>query len=68
MTEQRSVAVDVALQGGAAAYWRQTLWAMVGIQFVMTGAFSMLTPIMKAIGEPSKIVSDRVRGHHHPDR
>src|SRR5436305_13089814 len=32
--------------GGAAAYWRQTLWAMVGIQLVMTGAFSMLTPIM----------------------
>jgi DHA1 family multidrug resistance protein-like MFS transporter len=31
---------------GAAAYWRQTLWAMVGIQFVMTAAFSMLTPIM----------------------
>jgi DHA1 family multidrug resistance protein-like MFS transporter len=38
--------IDAALQGGAAAYWRQTLWAMVGIQFVMTGAFSMLTPIM----------------------
>jgi DHA1 family multidrug resistance protein-like MFS transporter len=32
--------------GGAAPYWRQTLWAMVGIQLVMTGAFSMLTPIM----------------------
>src|SRR2546423_15624732 len=31
---------------GAAAHWRQTLWAMVGIQFVMTAAFSMLTPIM----------------------
>jgi MFS transporter, DHA1 family, multidrug resistance protein len=31
---------------GAAAYWRHTLWAMVGIQFVMTAAFSMLTPIM----------------------
>src|SRR3954447_6307670 len=31
---------------GAAPYWRQTLWAMVGIQLVMTGAFSMLTPIM----------------------
>jgi len=29
-----------------AAYWRQTLWAMVGIQFIMTMAFSMLTPIM----------------------
>jgi hypothetical protein len=32
--------------GGAAADWQQTLWAMVGIQFVMTMAFSMLTPIM----------------------
>ena len=31
---------------GATAYWLQTLWAMVGIQFVMTAAFSMLTPIM----------------------
>src|SRR5437763_221740 len=33
-------------EAGAAAHWRQTLWAMVAIQFVMTGAFSMLTPIM----------------------
>jgi MFS transporter, DHA1 family, multidrug resistance protein len=31
---------------GVAANWRQTLWAMVAIQFVMTMAFSMLTPIM----------------------
>src|SRR5437660_8502600 len=31
---------------GAAAHWQQTLWAMVGIQFVMTAAFSMLSPIM----------------------
>src|SRR5437763_11581564 len=33
-------------EAGAAAHWRQTLWAMVAIQFVMTMAFSMLTPIM----------------------
>jgi len=33
-------------ESGVAAHWRQTLWAMVGIQFVMTMAFSMLTPIM----------------------
>jgi MFS transporter, DHA1 family, multidrug resistance protein len=26
--------------------WQRTLWAMVGIQFIMTAAFSMLTPIM----------------------
>jgi DHA1 family multidrug resistance protein-like MFS transporter len=32
--------------GGAAAHWRYTLWAMVGIQFVMTVANSMLTPIL----------------------
>src|SRR5271163_2116317 len=31
---------------GAAAHWQGTLWAMVGVQFVMTMAFSMLTPIM----------------------
>jgi MFS transporter, DHA1 family, multidrug resistance protein len=31
---------------GVSAHWRQTLWAMVGIQFVMTMAFSMLSPIM----------------------
>ena len=32
--------------GSAAAHWQHTLWAMVGIQFIMTMAFSMLTPIM----------------------
>jgi MFS transporter, DHA1 family, multidrug resistance protein len=37
---------DSAEEGEFAAHWRQTLWAMVGIQFVMTMAFSMLTPIM----------------------
>jgi MFS transporter, DHA1 family, multidrug resistance protein len=35
-----------AEESGVAAHWRHTLWAMVGIQFVMTMAFSMLTPIM----------------------
>jgi DHA1 family multidrug resistance protein-like MFS transporter len=39
-------ASEPADEGGAAAHWQQTLWAMVGIQFVMTMAFSMLTPIM----------------------
>ncbi|HVH82521.1 MAG TPA: MFS transporter [Stellaceae bacterium] len=33
-------------EGGFSTYWQSTLWAMVGIQFVMTMAFSMLTPIM----------------------
>jgi len=36
----------VTEETGAAAHWQSTLWAMVGIQFVMTMAFSMLTPIM----------------------
>jgi MFS transporter, DHA1 family, multidrug resistance protein len=31
---------------GVASHWQNTLWAMVGVQFVMTMAFSMLTPIM----------------------
>jgi DHA1 family multidrug resistance protein-like MFS transporter len=35
-----------AEESGVAAHWRNTLWAMVAIQFVMTMAFSMLTPIM----------------------
>src|SRR5438067_6545768 len=39
-------AAEGLAHGGAAAHWQQTLWAMVGIQFVMTAAFSMLTPIM----------------------
>src|ERR1700726_2120348 len=36
----------MAEAGGETAGWRRTLWAMVGIQFVMTGAFSVLSPIM----------------------
>ena len=37
---------QTAEEGGYAAQWRSTLWAMVAVQFVMTMAFSMLTPIM----------------------
>jgi len=33
-------------ESGYAAQWQSTLWAMVAAQFVMTMAFSMLTPIM----------------------
>jgi hypothetical protein len=29
-----------------APQWRRTLWVMVGIQFIMTMAFSVLSPIM----------------------
>jgi MFS transporter, DHA1 family, multidrug resistance protein len=49
MAEQRSTSRDPGLAGtelAAAAQWQRTLWAMVGIQFVMTAAFSMLSPIM----------------------
>jgi DHA1 family multidrug resistance protein-like MFS transporter len=35
-----------AADGSAITQWQRTLWAMVGIQFVMTAAFSMLSPIM----------------------
>src|SRR5580658_10202266 len=35
-----------AEETGVAAHWQHTLWAMVTVQFVMTMAFSMLTPIM----------------------
>jgi MFS transporter, DHA1 family, multidrug resistance protein len=33
-------------ESGFSAHWQSTLWAMVAVQFVMTMAFSMLTPIM----------------------
>ena len=46
MGEERGGAIDEQDQGVAIAGWQRTLWAMVGIQFVMTGAFSMLSPIM----------------------
>ena len=47
MAEERGAAVNERNQGAAAtAQWQRTLWAMVGIQFVMTAAFSMLSPIM----------------------
>src|SRR5216684_2743247 len=53
MAEQRADATEAAAEpalldgaGGAASYWRYTLWAMVGIQFVNTMANSVLTPIM----------------------
>src|SRR5579862_10068347 len=51
MTDERSTSADegtrpAAADMSAALYWRYTLWAMVGIQFVMTVANSMLTPIL----------------------
>src|SRR6516165_2444424 len=45
MAEERSDAIETRDQG-ATITWQRTLWAMVGIQFIMTAAFSMLSPIM----------------------
>src|SRR5215472_15565862 len=44
--EAGSSAAAVDEESGYATQWRSTLWAMVAVQFVMTMAFSMLTPIM----------------------
>jgi DHA1 family multidrug resistance protein-like MFS transporter len=37
---------EAATAASAAGQWQRTLWVMVGIQFIMTGAFSVLSPIM----------------------
>lgn len=42
----RAAAPDEVQPTPHASNWRRTLWAMVAIQFVMTMAFSFLTPIM----------------------
>ena len=44
--EEPASAAFAASAFGSAANWRQTLWAMVAIQFVMAMAISVLTPIM----------------------
>jgi DHA1 family multidrug resistance protein-like MFS transporter len=46
MAKRRAEAIDDSSQSPAPTQWQRTLWAMVGIQFVMTMSFSMLTPIM----------------------
>jgi DHA1 family multidrug resistance protein-like MFS transporter len=48
MTDERAGTTGAGLEedADAAREWQRTLWAMVGIQFVMTAAFSMLSPIM----------------------
>ena len=46
MAEERSGAIEERDQGAATAAWQRTLWAMVGIQFINTMAFSVLSPIM----------------------
>jgi MFS transporter, DHA1 family, multidrug resistance protein len=44
-TPPRSTQPDVRLRQPD-IHWQRTLWAMVGIQFVMTGAISFLSPII----------------------
>jgi DHA1 family multidrug resistance protein-like MFS transporter len=46
MAEPCADTTQRAVEPGAAAQWRSMLWAMVAIQFVMTVANSMLTPIL----------------------
>ena len=46
MAEERVEATAEGDRQQPSARWQRTLWAMVGIQFVMTMSFSMLTPIM----------------------
>jgi MFS transporter, DHA1 family, multidrug resistance protein len=46
MAEERSGGAEERDQEAATATWQRTLWAMVGIQFINTMAFSVLSPIM----------------------
>jgi MFS transporter, DHA1 family, multidrug resistance protein len=50
MAEERRVPMNgsggAPADPSAAAEWQKTLWVMVGIQFIMTMAFSVLSPIM----------------------
>ncbi len=56
--EQVRPAAGMAVPG-AAANWQRTLWAMVGIQLVMTMAFSMLSPIMPLFLPVLGVTSER---------
>ena len=46
MVEKHIDAIESQNQPEAVAQWQRTLWVMVGIQFIMTMAFSVLSPIM----------------------
>ena len=48
---QKSAAAEA--NGAAAVQWQRTLWVMVGIQFIMTGAFSVLSPMMPPLSAVS---------------
>src|SRR5690348_4330049 len=41
-----------------ATRWQVTLWVMVGIQFLMTGAFNFLSPIMPLFLPELGVTSD----------
>src|SRR6185437_5339042 len=45
-TDQASASSGSHGEIGPDRHWQVTLWAMVGIQFIMTMAFSFLSPIM----------------------
>src|SRR6266700_4431507 len=53
-----AAALPAAAEPGATLYWRYTLWAMVGIQFVHTMANSVLTPIMPLFLPELGVTSD----------
>jgi len=46
MTKERSGVIEGQDQEAAGTAWQRTLWAMVGIQFINTMAFSVPSPIM----------------------
>ena len=49
---------EAAPPGGLASHWQVTLWAMVGIQFIMTMSFSFLSPIMPLFLPELGVTSD----------
>jgi DHA1 family multidrug resistance protein-like MFS transporter len=48
MLRQRNRGIDRmdVTDGGETPHWQRTLWTMVGVQFVMSISFSILSPIM----------------------
>ena len=48
MLRQRNRGIDRmdVTDGSETQHWQRTLWTMVGVQFVMSISFSILSPIM----------------------
>ena len=69
MAEEHSGTIDERDHGETTAQWRRTLWAMVGIQFINTMAFSVLSPIrplfLPVLGRNGECCRSVVR---HPQR